>query len=190
MKRTPIVLFGAVLLFAACGQKKIESAALDAPVQPIQHDQPLIEGRNLDSLAAMPYEPRLLAFSIELGHRSADFNKRLGLMIASITPDATWKEVVEFRTSAENYRSARRHNIGYLDSLEALVANPPARFKSYQTGLSASFERLKANYNVLDRYDRFPTMSAILDTVLANEIFINRSLNEFRSFLENPPGFP
>lgn len=177
MKKTVMLLL-AILILAGCSKKRnVSDAATDAGL-------PLIIGRNIDSLSRLSYEPRILAFSIELGHRNVDFDKRLALMIGEMTPDHSWRDVVEKHVTSPNYRTAESYNRRYLDSLALLLHDPPAHYAASQEALKQALARLIANYEVLRRYDGFPSMSAILDTVLIHERAINRTITDFKNHIE------
>lgn len=177
MKKTAMWLL-AILVFAGCSKKKaVPEGADDASL-------PLIIGRNIDSLSRLSYEPRILAFSIELGHRNVDFDKRLGLMIGEMTPDRSWRDVVEKHITSPNYHAAESYNRLYLDSLALLLHDPPAHYAASQEALKQALLRLIANYDVLRRYDGFPSMSAILDTILNHERAINQTITDFKNQIE------
>lgn len=168
------------LLLGACQKRKNAEQRVEA----VAVDLPLVAGRHIDSLRPMAYEARILAFSIELGHRSSDFNKRLGLIIGLMSADRPWREVVEQQVTAPNYRQAESYNRSYLDSLAGLLHDPPAALAGSRDELAGALQRLHANYEALRQYDRFSSMSVLLDSVLVNEQIINRSLSRFKTVIE------
>jgi hypothetical protein len=176
-----------LFLLAGCSKKKEaakESQAGDSKEAPVSLDLPIIRGRNLDSLKSQKYENRLLAFSIELGYRSRDFNQRLSVMVAVTSGQEDWKKTVGKNIISENYKSAEAYNRRYLDSLKKMIASPPEEFRPSFRELTASYERLKNNYAILNDHEKFKTMAAILDTVLGNELAINRTLKNFETKME------
>ncbi len=188
MKFNPLAVFLLILLCAGCSKKKQDSQASDTSTVPelkINYDLPVIRGRSLDSLKSQKYVDRILAFSIELGFRSRDFNQRLGLMLAGTSGREHWNEEVAKNIASENYIRAESYNKTYLDSLRKLLTAPPDEFRQSFLELTASYERLKNNYAVLRDHEKFKTMTAILDTVLTNEFAINRTLKDFERKMGN-----
>jgi len=178
-----IALIFLVLSLVAC--KKKVTTSNETLIKPIEFDLPLIHGRNLDSLELQKYDDRILAFSIELGYRSSDFNKRLGLIISARTLDTDWKELIESVIKRENYQMSERNNLQYLDSLAQMIVHPSHIYMQSHHALIESHRRLVDNYVILKNYDQFKSLSAILDTVLANELAINQSLEDFEAQIKN-----
>ena len=180
------ILINLVLtIFLLVGCKKKETETSESPVQPINFDLPLVHGRNLDSLNHQKYEERILAFSIELGYRSTDFNKRLGLIISAKKPDDDWKALVQSVIQRENYQMAEQANVQYLDSLSQAIAHPNQSHMESHEELIASYQRLINNYAILRNSNQFTSLSALLDSVLSNELAINQSLKNFETQIKN-----
>lgn len=171
-----------ILLFflVACSKKKPQT---ETDAKPIELDLPLLHERNLDSVKLLPYEDRLLAFSIDLGQRSTDFNRRLGLTISLNTPDKNWADVVKTVWERDNYNKAQSANLDYLQRFRSVIGLPEQSFRPYYDDLIQSHDRLINNYQLISDYRQFATMSAMLDSVLTNELAINASLRKFENFI-------
>jgi len=178
-------LFCVWLLFSIASCKKKDVVVDETAVQTINFDLPLVRGRNLDSLKVQKYDERILAFSIELGYRSTDFNKRLGLIISAKTPNDDWKILVKSIIRRENYQTAERTNRQYLDSLSLMIVRPPTRYVKSHEELTRAFRRLISNYEILKEPDQFKNLPALLDSVLSNELTINESLKNFEQQIKN-----
>lgn len=166
--------------FLACSKNKPET---ETKIKPIELDLPFLYERNLDSIKLLPYEDQLLAFSIDLGQRSTDFNRRLGLTVSLNTPDKNWSEVMKTVWERDNYGNAKSANLAYLNRFRSMLDSPPNDFRVYYDGLTRSHDRLINNYAIVSSYNQFAGMSAILDSVLSNELAINASLRQFENFI-------
>lgn len=176
-----ILLF---ILAISCSKKKTdtEETAQTEPEAPITNEFPIVSGRNLDSLKHQDYKERILAFSIELGHRSNDFNRRFAMMLRS-GAGGDWRAAVKKVLESENYKAAETYNTGYLDSLNQLISKPAVAYKEHYVSLLNSYDRLKNNYSLIKNYAIFKSMPAILDTVLSNEFVIKGSLKSFEEYM-------
>ena len=180
-----LMFAGFILInLVSCSKKKTAS---DVSVQSeqetaITNEFPLIAGRSLDSLKHQKYTERILAFSIELGHRSNDFNTRLAMMLRA-GAGGNWREAIQKALETDNYKAAEKHNIDYLDSLRQLILHPDSDYREHFTALTGSYERLQNNYSLIRNYASFKNIPAILDTVLSNEIVIKGSLKSFEEFM-------
>ncbi|MBL7994104.1 hypothetical protein JNM05_01920 [bacterium] len=180
-----IFLFGFLIFFTdSCSKKKTESEDTNQTEQAtvIINEFPILAGRNLDSLKNGKYADRILAFSIELGHRSNDFNLRFAMMLRA-GANADWKAAIKKVIESENYKSAEKFNLDYLDSLHALIVKPTSEYQEHFTALTNSYNRLRSNYSLIKNYSGFRNTPAILDSVLSNELVIKRSLRNFEEFM-------
>ncbi len=176
-----LVCFLAVL--TSCSKKKAETEeAAQETAAPITHEFPIMPGRSLDSLSKQDYMERILAFSIELGHRSNDFNRRFAMMLRAGS-GGNWRGTIKEVLQSENYRMAEAFNLAYLDSLNQMIAKPAAGYKDHYISLIRSYDRLKNNYALIKDYGSFKSMPAMLDTVLSNEFVIKGSLKSFEEFM-------
>jgi hypothetical protein len=173
-----------LLILSSCSKKKTENdeTAPSEHVAPISHEFPIMPGRSLDSLGKQDYTERILAFSIELGHRSNDFNRRFAMMLRT-GAGGNWRGIIKDVLQSENYRKAEAFNLAYLDSLNQMIVKPAAAYKEHYHSLTASYDRLKNNYALIKNYPTFKSMPAILDTVLSNEFVIKGSLKSFEEFM-------
>lgn len=185
MFKSIIWLVCILLIFPSCSKKKTETdeTASKEPITPISHEFPIMPGRSLDSLSKQDYMERILAFSIELGHRSNDFNRRFAMMLRAGS-GGNWRGTIKDVLQSENYMKAETFNIAYLDSLNRLIGRPAADYKEHYASLLASYGRLKNNYALLKNYPTFKSMPAILDTVLSNEFVIKGSLKSFEEYMQ------
>ncbi|MBX7152250.1 hypothetical protein K1X84_11450 [bacterium] len=172
-----LILF---FIFLSCSKKQPD---IETDVKPLELDLPLLHERNLDSVKLLSYEDRLLAFSIDLGQRSTDFNRRLGLTISANTPDKSWINVIETVWERDNYTKAKSANLNYLQNFRSVIDSPEKKFRPYYDDLIQSHNRLINNYEIISKYREFANMSAILDSVLTNELAINASLRQFENFM-------
>lgn len=186
MKRSLIWIFYVLLLLQviSCSKKKTdtEEIAQTEPETPMTNEFPIVSGRNLDSLKSQDYTERILAFSIELGHRSNDFNRRFAMMLRA-GAGGDWRAAVKKVLELENYKAAERYNTDYLDSLNQLISKPAVAYKEHYVSLLNSYDRLKNNYSLIKNYAIFKNMPAILDTVLSNEFVIKGSLKSFEEYM-------
>jgi hypothetical protein len=185
MIKSKIWMFYILLLIqvVSCGKKKTESEETQTePEAAITNEFPIVPGRNLDSLKNQEYRDRILAFSIELGHRSNDFNRRFAMMLRA-SSGGDWRTAIKNVLESENYKAAENYNIAYLDSLSQLISKPVAVYKEHQVSLAGSYDRLKNNYALIRNYPSFKNMPAILDTVLSDEFVIKGSLKNFEEFM-------
>lgn len=165
-----------LILLAGCGKKKTpENAA------PPTLDIPLLAERNLDSLGRQEFSSRLLAFAIDLGQRNLDLDKRIGLMLSVTEGMDNWHEGVELVIARENYRSAETRYLAYLRQYDRLLAPTPAEWDSSRSDLGLSLERLSASYGVIRAHSQYDRLPALLDTLLSNDLYINRSLRGFEA---------
>lgn len=164
-----------LLFLSGCGKKKTEAIA--TPVV----DIPLLTERNLDSLSRLEYPSRLLAFAIDLGQRNLDLDKRIGLILSATEVTDNWHEGVEIVIARENYRSAEKQYLSYLGRYETLIAQAPAQWDSSRADLWSSLERLSASYGAIRSHTQYDRLPALLDTLLSNDLYINRSLREFEA---------
>lgn len=180
-----IFLFGFIMIIGvSCSKKKTESEEARQPGQEIEitNEFPVMPGRNLDSLRDQNYPDRILAFSIELGHRSNDFNLRFAMMLRA-GANADWKAAIKKVLESENYKSAEKYNMNYLDSLHALILKPSSEYQEHFSALTNSYNRLRNNYTLIKNYSGFSNTPAILDSVLSNELVIKGSLRNFEEFM-------
>lgn len=170
-----------IILTASCAKKKIE-------VEPVDNSDTeiltVLTGRNLDSLKNKSYRDKILAFSIELGQRSKDFNQRLGQIIFLKNSVGSWQKAFDQTLKDSLFSAAEKINLGYLDSLQALITQPSEEFQTSHIDLSVAYDRLKINYRIIHDYRNFKNMSTILDSVLSNELTINKSLKDFKNTVE------
>lgn len=186
MIKLNLLLFVVFLMVigVSCSKKKTEPEATMQPERQtvITNEFPILPGRNLDSLKHQRYEDRILAFSIELGHRSNDFNLRFAMMLRAGT-NTDWKAAIKRVIESENYKSAEKYNMDYLDSLHTLILKPSSEYQEHLTALTNSFDRLRSNYSLIKNYSGFRNTPAILDSVLSNELVIKGSLRNFEEFM-------
>ena len=186
MMKSKIWILHVLLLLQviSCSKKKTEAEEVQQPESAtvITNEFPITPGRNLDSLKRQDYMERILAFSIELGHRSNDFNRRFAMMLRAGS-GGDWRGAIKKTLESENYRSAEIYNKAYLDSLNQLISKPAAAYKEHYQSLAASYDRLKNNYALIKNYPTFKSMPAILDTVLSNEFVIKGSLKNFEEYI-------
>jgi hypothetical protein len=172
-----------LIVLSSCSKKKTESKeTTQEPAASITHEFPIMSGRSLDSLSKQDYTERILAFSIELGHRSNDFNRRFAMMLRAGS-GGNWRGTIKEVLQSENYRAAEAFNVAYLDSLNQMIAKPTAAYKEHYLSLVNSYSRLKNNYALIKDYGTFKSMPAILDTVLSNEFVIKGSLKSFEEYM-------
>jgi len=157
---------------AACGKKKETSA-------PLSLDVPLLAERNLDSVRSRDYAGRLLAFAIDLGQRNIDLDKRIGLILSVTDGARDWHEGVELVINRPNYQDAETSYLAYLEKYEPMLDNAPSAWDSSRADLVQSRGRLKASYNVIRGHSNYDRLPAMLDTLLSNDLSINRSLRDF-----------
>ncbi len=168
-----IGVFVFLLIFAACGKRHDPVS-----VQP-SLDIPLLPERNLDSLRQEEYPARLLAFAIELGKRNLDLDHRIGMILTLAGETNDWKAAVSAVTERQNYKDAEKSYREYLVRFESVVGESPDLWSEAATQLRTSRERLFDNYDNLNQFDRYPKLAALLDTLIANDVFINSSLRGF-----------
>lgn len=173
-----------VINAVSCAKKKTESEETTQPETEtvVKNEFPIMAGRSLDSLKTQKYSDRVLAFSIELGHRSNDFNRRFA-MILRAGSGGDWQKAIRSSIELENYKAAEKYNMDYLDSLRRLIIKPPAEFNEHLTALTNSYDRLCSNYALIRNFASFKNMPAILDTVLSNEFVIKGSLRSFEEYM-------
>lgn len=189
--RFPLFVF-LVLLIASCGKKKTDASQLgqdsaSTAVQPINYDIPIEAGRPVTLVKALPFREQLLAFSIELGNRSKDFNQRLGLILFAKRSGEPWREAVRNNIARENYRNAEMYHTAYLDSLRGVIRPTDAALKSSYNELLIAHKRWRNNYQILHDHEKFESMIAVLDTVLSNEMAINKALKDFKNTIDTKP---
>ena len=187
---TPIgwgLLLCSVLGLGAC-KKKPSTDSLASSLSSYNFILKIQPGRSIDSLRERAYEDRLLAYALELGTRSRDFNRRLGLIISAVGQETEWHKIVEQVIAMENYREAAAYNQSYLDSLGVLCANPAAGYELIYTHLVGAHESLTANYTLLQDHSSSESFSLLLTRVLSNEQAINSALKEVERQLREKIG--
>ncbi len=165
-----------LLFLSGCGKKKT-AEMIATPVL----DIPLLMERNLDSLSRLEYPSRLLAFAIDLGQRNLDLDRRIGHILSAAEVTDNWHEGVELVITRENYRSAETQYLSYLGRYEILMTQAPAEWDSSRADLWSSMKRLSASYGVIRSHTQYDRLPALLDTLLSNDLYINRSLREFEA---------
>lgn len=184
--RSKIWIFYALLLLQliSCSKKKTETEdrrQTDTEMT-ITHEFPIVPGRNLDSLKRQDYTERILAFSIELGHRSNDFNRRFAMMLRA-GAGGDWRGAIKKALESDNYKAAERYHTAYLDSLVQLISEPAGPYKEQYHSLTACYARFRNNYALIQNYSAFQGMPAVLDSVLSNELAIKNSLMSFEKHM-------
>ncbi len=170
------ILWGlAVMTLLGCGKKK----EIAEPIQPVSLDLAILSERNLDSLSRQEYAARLLAFAIDLGQRNLDLDRRIGLILSVSDGTQDWHEGVEAVIERDNYKLAETRYLAYLAKYDAMLSPVPAEWDSSHTDLLASRDRLKASYDVIRGHSDYGKLPAMLDTLLSNDLSINRSLRLF-----------
>lgn len=181
-----------ILLLCSCGKKKTNESDLNpdssaTAVQPINYDIPIDAGRPVDVVKALPFKEQLLAFSIELGNRSKDFNQRLGLILFAKRSGEPWRDAVRNNIARENYKNAELYHVAYLDSLRRVIRPTDQTLQTSYKELLAAHGRWINNYQILRDHEKFESMIAVLDTVLSNEMTINKALRDFKNTIDTKP---
>ena len=183
--------FLSLLAQPACRKKQHNASVRETTLAAYTFELTILRGRRLDSLASLAYEDRLLAYALELGLRSRDFNQRLGLIISASSDDIEWTELVTQVTGMENYKQAEEYNLRYLDSLAALCHSPTAPLTNSFGELRKAHHGLIDNYATLRNLEEYSEFLDLLSVVLANEQTINQALLEaertLRQVLNNGP---
>jgi hypothetical protein len=135
-----------------------------------------IKGRNIDSLMTRPYQDRLLAFSIELGVRSKDFDERFDRIIEQASAKAEWKGIILAEINKPVYLTVETHNVKYLDSLFFIIQSPPEDLKSVFELQSKALDCFKDNYHILKTCESSFGLGNILDKKLRNDMNMNASM--------------
>ncbi len=136
----------------------------------------IIKGRNIDSLRTRPYPDRLLAFSIELGNRSKDFDERFDVIYNKIQNQTAWQEIVLFEINRREYMTVEKHNLAYLDSLFSLLQSPPSEMKQLYDVQHESFSAFRGNYQILQQSEMEKSIENLIDKKYLNDIIIKTGL--------------
>ncbi len=181
------IFFVFTLILIGCSKKKPsldEIIKESQPGQPkVSVNLPLLPGRNIELLKTKPYGDRILAYSIELGKRSADFDKRLDGILTLAAARSDWKDVIHLVTATENFQMAAQFNKMHLDSLLGIIHNPPDVFKASYEELLQAHRGLFRNYDTLDSCGQYEKLPDMVESIIRNELLINQALKNFEKVI-------
>lgn len=135
-----------------------------------------IKGRNIDSLKTAPFKGKLLAFSIELGVRSRDFDNRFERLAEKAGSREDWCEVLQFEINTPAFSLIEKHNTAYMDSLYGLISSPPDDLKDVCDLQNRALLCFKSNYALLRDCGTYASMGKIFDLKLRNDRIMNAAM--------------
>lgn len=156
--------FGWILIglcFASCAKK-------EPPV--------ILQGRNLDSLRVRPFADRLLAFSIELGRRSRDFDDRFDRIMDRLQNADDWQNRLLLEIQKPEFAVVEKHNLAYLDSLMMLLEGVPDSLRELMRVQKTGLEAFRDNYEQLHQCALMPAMHGIYDRKYRNDLIIQAAM--------------
>ncbi len=135
-----------------------------------------LKGRNIDSLKTAPFKGRLLAFSIEIGIRSRDFDDRFDRLVEKAGGRQDWCEVIQFEINRPAFALVENHNTAYMDSLFGLISSPPDDLKDICDLQTRALLCFKSNYALLRDCGTYSSLGKICDLKLKNDRIMNVSM--------------